>query len=65
MAVKKSSTKTKKTNIRFSPKGADKIFEQEYVDEKTGIDVKTIFRLSPEPYFLRIKLDGVQKKNDN
>ena len=46
MAVKKSSTKTKKTNIRFSPKGADKIFEQEVIDDR-GNTFKMIIDLKP------------------
>lgn len=61
--VKKTSTK--KPNVKLSPKDADVILKQEFVDEETGIEIKKIFRLSPEPYFFRIKLDGVQKKDDN
>ena len=46
MAIRKSFSKTSKTKIRFSPKDADKILEQEFMDDRGNI-FKTIIDITP------------------
>lgn len=50
MARRYSKKNTRKTRIMLSPKDADKIFRQEFMDEK-GNKIINIFRFKPQNPF--------------